>query len=226
MRNIGWKMALRKIFKHNLVPEIEIETTSINGKRYYVLPDGRKFRSVTTVLSDALDKTALLEWRKKVGEEEARKISTQAARRGTAVHSLAERYVLNEEDYIRDAMPSGIDSFKSLQTLIDKHVDNILGIELPLYSSALQTAGRCDLIAEFDGVPSIVDFKTSRRLKKEEWIESYFLQTTVYSMMFEWMYKIKIPQIAIMIAVDHEDPQLFVKDRGEYVDRVIDIFTN
>lgn len=218
-------MDLRKIFKHNLVPEVEIETTSINGIRYYVLPSGEKFRSVTTVISESMDKTALLEWRAKVGEEEARKISTQAARRGTAVHSLAERYVLNEEDYLRGAMPSGVDAFKSLQTLIDKHVDNILGIELPLYSVALKTAGRCDLIAEFDGVPSIVDFKTSRRLKKEEWIESYFLQTTVYSMMFEYMYKIKIPQIAIMIAVDHEEPQLFVKDRGDYVNKVIDIFT-
>lgn len=225
MRNIEWKMDLRKKFKHNLVDEIEIETKNIDGIRYYVLPNGERFRSVTTVISEASDKTALLEWRKKVGEEEAQKISTQAARHGTAVHSLAERYVLNEEDYLRGAMPSGIDAFKSLQTLIDKHVDNILGIELPLYSVALKTAGRCDLIAEFNGVPSIIDFKTSRRLKKEEWIESYFLQTTCYSMMFEQMYKIKIPQIAILIAVDHKEPQLFVKDRGDYVNKVIDIFT-
>jgi genome maintenance exonuclease 1 len=218
-------MDTRKTFKYNLVPEVEIETTNIDGIRYYVLPSGEKFRSVTTVISEAMDKTALLEWRAKVGEEEAKKISTQAARRGTAVHSLAERYVLNEEDYLRDAMPSGIDAFKSLQTLIDKHVDNIYGVELPLYSVVLKTAGRCDLIAEFDGVPSIIDFKTSRKLKKEEWIESYFLQTTCYSMMFERMYKINIPQIAIMIAVDHEEPQLFVKDRGEYVNRVLEIFT-
>lgn len=218
-------MDLRKTFKHNLVDEIEIETKNIDGIRYYVLPNGERFRSVTTVISEASDKTALLEWRKKVGEEEAQKISTQAARRGTAVHSLAERYVLNEEDYLRGAMPSGIDAFKSLQTLIDKHVDNILGIELPLYSTVLKSAGRCDLIAEFNGVPSVVDFKTSRKLKKEEWIENYFLQTTVYSMMFEKMYKIKIPQIAILIAVDHEEPQLFVKDRGEYVNRVLEIFT-
>lgn len=216
----------RKIFKHNLVPEVEITTENIDGKRYYVLPSGEKFRSVTTVLDSALDKTALLEWKKKVGHEEAQKISTQAARRGTAVHSIAERYVLNEENYLRNAMPSGIDAFKSLQTLLDKHVDNILGIELPLYSVVLKTAGRCDMIAEFDGIPSVIDFKTSRRLKKEEWIDSYFLQTTVYSMMFEWLYKIHIPQIAIMIAVDHENPQLFVKDRNQYVDRVLEIFTN
>lgn len=216
---------MRKVFKHNLVPEIDIETTTIDGKRYYVLPNGEKFRSVTTVLDGAMDKTALHEWRKRVGHEEAQKITTQAARRGTAVHSIAERYVLNEENYLRGAMPSGIDAFKGVQTLLDKHVDNILGIELPLYSVALKTAGRCDLIAEFDGVPSVIDFKTSRKLKKEEWIESYFLQTTVYSMMFEWIYKIKIPQIAILIAVDHEPPQLFVKDRGQYVDRVLEIFT-
>jgi genome maintenance exonuclease 1 len=75
---------MRKLFKHNLVKELDMTTENIDGKRHYVLPDGRKFRSVTTVLSDKLDKTALLEWRKKVGEEEAQKISTQAARRGTA----------------------------------------------------------------------------------------------------------------------------------------------
>lgn len=218
-------MAHRKTFKHNLVPEVDITTETIDGKRYYVLPSGEKFRSVTTVLDGALDKTALMEWKKRVGHEEAQKITTQAARRGTAVHSIAERYVLNEENYLRGAMPSGIDAFKGIQALLDKHVDNILGIELPLYSVALRTAGRCDLIAEFNGIPSVIDFKTSRREKKEEWIESYFLQTTCYSMMFEWIYKIKIPQIAILIAVDHEEPQLFVKDRGEYVNRVLEIFT-
>jgi ATP-dependent exoDNAse (exonuclease V) beta subunit len=215
---------MRKLFKHNFVPEVELTTENIDGKRYYVLPTGEKFRSVTTVLGDKLDKTALLEWKKKVGEEQAQKISTQAARRGTAVHTLCEKYVLNEQEYLKDALPSNIDSFNGIRSLLDKHVDNILGVELPLHSVALKTAGRCDLIAEFDGVPSIIDFKTSRKPKREDWIESYFLQTTVYSMMFEWMYKIKIPQIAILIAVDHDDPQLFVKDRSYYVNRVLEIF--
>jgi len=217
---------MRKVFKHNLVTEVELTTENIDGKRYYVLPNGQKFRSVTTVLGDKLDKTALLEWRKKVGEEEANKISVKAARRGTAVHSICEKYVLNDDDFLKDAMPSGIDSFNGIRSLLDKHVDNILGVELPLYSVALKTAGRCDLIAEFDGVASVIDFKTSLKPKKEEWIESYFLQTTVYSMMFEWIYKIKIPRIAILIAVDHEEPQLFVKNRSQYVNRVLEIFTD
>lgn len=217
-------MAHRKIFKHNFVNEIDMSTEMVDGKRYYVLPDGKKFRSVTTVLSEKTDKTALLEWRKRVGEVEAQKITTQAARRGTAVHSIAERYVLNEDNFYKDAMPSGIDAFVGLKSLLDKHVDNLLGVELPLYSVALNTAGRCDLIGEFDGVPSVIDFKTSRKPKKEEWIENYFLQTTCYSLMFEWIYKIKIPQIAILITVDDELPQLFVKDRNQYVDRVLEIF--
>lgn len=219
-------MSRNKIFKHNFVPEVEMTTEMINGKRHYVLPDGSKFRSVTTVLSDKLDKTALLEWRKKVGEEEANKISTQAARRGTSVHSIAERYVLNEENYFRDEVPSSIDSFISLKSILDTNVDNILGVELPLYSRALRTAGRCDLIAEYLGQPAVIDFKTSRKLKKEEWIESYFLQTTCYSMMFEQIYGIKIPKIVIMIAVDNEGPQVFIKDRNKYVDRVIEVFTS
>lgn len=218
-------MAHRKIFKHSFVPEITLTEEYIGGKRYYVLPDGDKFRSVTTVISDKSDKTHLIEWKKRVGEEEAKKITTQAARRGTAVHSIAERYVLNEEDYIRDAMPSGLDSFNSLKELLDKHVDNILGIELPLCSRVLNTAGRTDLIAEFDGVPSVVDYKTSRKTKREDWIENYFIQSTCYGLMFEWIYKIKIPQIAIMIAVDNEPPQLFVKNKCDYIDRVFEVFT-
>jgi genome maintenance exonuclease 1 len=216
---------MRKIFNHNLVDEIPLGEEYIDGKRHYVLPDGKKFRSVTTVLSQNKDMTHLLEWKKRVGEEEAKKIITQASRRGTAVHSIAEKYVLNKEDYAKGAMPSGLDSFNSLKQYLDKHVDNIYGIELPLHSVGLRTAGRCDMIAEFDGVSSIIDFKTSRKLKREDWITDYFLQTTCYSMMFEWMYKIEIPQIVVMIAVDDELPQLFVKNRKNYVQKVIDIFT-
>jgi genome maintenance exonuclease 1 len=218
-------MDTRKIFRHSFVPEVELETQEIDGKRHYVLPDGRAFRSVTTVLGEKLDKTALMEWKKRVGEEQAQKISTQAARRGTAVHSLAERYVLNEDNYLRDAMPSSVDSFRAIRSCLDAHVDNLLGVEIPLYSTALCTAGTCDLIGDYDGVPSIIDFKTSRKLKKESWIESYFLQTTCYAMMFSYMYGLKIPQVVVMIAVDDEpEAQVFVKPVKDYVERVVEIF--
>ena len=215
-----------KKFKHNFVPFVELSTENINGQRHYVLPDGStKLKSVTTILSEKLDKTALLEWRKRVGEEEANRISNQAARRGTSIHKIAERYVLNEENIYKDQMPINIETFKPIKETLDKYVDNILGIELPLYSKSLGCAGRTDLVAEYDGVLSIIDFKTSRKPKKEEWIESYFLQSTVYSMMFEWTYKIAVPRIAIIITVDDEKtPQTFVMERSKYVERVLEIF--
>ena len=215
-----------KKFKHNFVPFVELTTETIDGQRHYVLPDGTtKLKSVTTIISEKSDKTALYEWRKKVGEEEANRISTQAARRGTSIHKIAERYVLNEENIYRDEMPINVETFKPLKEVLDRHVDNILGIELPLYSKALRCAGRTDLVAEYDGVLSIIDFKTSRKPKKEEWIENYFLQSTVYSMMFEWTYKFAVPQIAIIITVDNEKtPQTFVMERSKYVERVLEVF--
>ena len=215
-----------KKFKHNFVPFVELETETINGKRHYVLPDGvTKLKSVTTILSEKSDKTALFEWRKRVGDEEANRISNQAARRGTSIHKIAERYVLNEENIYKDQMPVNVDTFMSIKGVLDEHVDNILGIELPLYSKALGCAGRTDLVAEYDGKLSIIDFKTSRKLKKEEWIENYFLQSTVYAMMFEWTYKFSVPQIVIIISVDDEKtPQTFVMERSKYVDRVLEVF--
>jgi len=211
-----------------MVPYTELLTETIDGKRHYVLPDGlTKLKSVTTVLDEKLDKTALMEWKKKVGEAEANKVSVQAARRGTAVHKLAERYVLNEKDIYRDQMPVNVESFQPIKLALDEHVDNIIGVELPLYSKALGCAGRTDLIAEYNGIPSIIDFKTSRKPKKLEWIENYILQTTIYSMMFERMYKMSIPQLAIIISVDNEKtPQTFVLERNLYVQRVLELLTS
>ena len=217
-----------KQFKHILVPSVDLKTENIDGSRHYVLPDGlTKLKSVTTILSEKMDKTALLEWRARVGEAEANRISTQAARRGTAIHSIAESYVMNEDmdPVYRKAMPTNIETFKGIAEVLDQKVDNVLGVELALYSKALGCAGRTDLVAEYDGKVSIIDFKTSRKLKRADWIESYFLQSTVYSMMFEWIYKIAVPQIVIIIAVDNEKtPQTFVMERSKYVDRVLEIF--
>jgi len=216
-----------KTFTHAMVPFTELLTETIDGNRHYLLPDGvTKLKSVTSVLDEKLDKTALYEWRRRVGDAEANKVSVQAARRGTSVHKIAERYVLNEKDIYKDQMPVNVEAFQPIKLALDQHVDHILGVELPLYSKTLGCAGRTDLIAEYDGVPSIIDFKTSRKPKKLEWIESYIMQTTIYAMMFEKMYNLRVPQLAIIVSVDNEKtPQTFVLERDLYVDRVLKLFT-
>ena len=206
------------------VPEIDLKDQFVDGKRYYFLPDGRKFKSVTTIIGEKTDKKGLMEWRKRVGEQEANRITAIATRRGTAVHNLCESYLLNKEGFTDNKSPIDVDTFKSLQKLLNKYVDDIFGIELPLYSTLLRAAGRSDVIAKFDGELSIIDFKTSTRPKPEEWVENYFIQATVYSLMFEEIYHIKVPQLAIMMAVDNDQPQLFVKKTKNYYSKVKEYF--
>lgn len=215
----------RRFFDHSLFEFEQLKSVEQNGKRYYELPNGTYARSVTTRIGEASDKTALMEWRAKVGEAEAQRISTQAAVRGTAIHSICEAYLMNEPTYPKGAMPTNIDLFRTLRPYMDDHIGRVFGIEAPLYSYALGAAGRTDCIAEWDGVPSIIDFKTARKLKKEEWIENYFLQATTYALMAEERTGLIIPQFVIMIAVDHEDPQIFVKEKQPYINRVKEIFS-
>lgn len=212
-------------FNINLVPSIDLITQEIDGKRHYVLPSGEAFKSVTTVLGEKLDKSSLEVWKKRVGEEEAARITAVAGARGTIIHRMAENYILNK-DYKEGENAFDVYAFSPMKKILDKHINNIIGIELPLFSRALKTAGRTDLIAEFDGVLSIVDYKTSLRIKDEKWIEGYFIQSTCYSLMAEWLYKVPINQIAIIIAVDHESPQVFVKNRKDYIPRVLEIFAS
>lgn len=215
---------MRKMFEHDFIEFDDLETVHIHDKRFYKLPSGKLVESVTTRIGNASDKTALMEWRKKVGEAEAQKISTQAASRGTAIHSICETYLLNHMSYPENSMPVNIETFKTIRPILDRRIGKIFAIEAPLWSETLNTAGRTDCIAQFDGVNSIIDFKTSRKPKKEEWIESYFLQSTCYSLMAEERTPLKVPQIAIIIAVDHDEPQVFVKNRSEFEQRVREIF--
>ena len=136
--------------------------------------------------------------------------------------------MLNEETYYApNEMPINVESFKPIKSVLDKHVDNVLGVELPLCSKSLGCAGRTDLVAEYNGVASIIDFKTSKRLKRSDWIENYFLQSTIYSMMFERIYAIAVPQIVIVITVDDEImPQTFAMERSQFVNRAIEVLTS
>lgn len=197
----------------------ELESEMVDGKRYYATPTGEKYPSVTTILS-SFQKEGILAWRKRVGEEEANKITGIATRRGTKVHTMCERYILNEDNIGKGMMPSDIDMFKQIQPILDSHIDHIIASEIPLYSHTLKAAGRVDLICQYKGCQTVLDFKTSRKPKKEEWIENYYLQATCYAMMLEEVYQITCPNIAIVIAVENDKPQVFERSSFDLRDEV------
>lgn len=205
------------MFNHVGCPEIkELESKTIDGKRFYVTPDGSKYPSVTTVTSlHSID--AIKAWRKRVGEDEANRISNKAGVRGTAVHKLCEDYIDNVATYTKGHMPVNVESFNSIKPILDKHIDNVVMQEVPLYSHYLKVGGRVDCIAEWDGKLSVIDFKTSRKAKKKEWIDGYFMQASAYCVMYEELTKQSINQIVIIVAVDDDIPQVFIERRDNYI---------
>ena len=207
--------------EHDVVlPKLTRKTTEA-GRRYFT-PDGAAYPSITTVLG-ILSKQGIIDWRKRVGEAEANRISTQAATRGTAVHKLAEDYIDNVEGWSKGAMPANIASFNDLKTILDKRLDNVWFQEEFLYSDRLKCAGQVDCIAEFDGQLSIVDFKTSRKPKKEEWITSYFIQASFYAAAFYELTGIPIKQGVILITVDGSEPQVFKVNTYDYLEHFLKV---
>jgi len=206
---------MRKIYQHLglVLPELEASTGD-DGKRIYTTPNGKKYLSVTSVLG-ALSKDSIAAWRKRVGEEEANRVSRRATGLGTTIHKITEDYINNVEDYYGDVGFYEKMIFSSFQESLNR-IDNVMCQEAALYSDLLQVAGRVDCIAEFDGELSIIDFKTANKLKDEEDILSYFMQLTMYSLMFEEMTKIVIPNIVILMITTSGDRLVFKKKRKDY----------
>ena len=198
-----------------------LPTENIDGKRYYVTPTGEKYPSVTSV-TGLLSRDGIKKWRKRVGEKTANKISTQAARHGTSAHQLFEDYIRgdNFEEKFKGAMPTTQQAFISLEKELNQ-IGVVHGLESPLYSHNLQLAGRVDCIAEWNGKLSVIDFKTSAKPKKEEWIQNYFIQETAYAKMFEELTGETIHAIITMIAVSNGSSQLFIEQPSDkYVDQL------
>ena len=203
-----------KIFNHEKIDigYDDLDTTTTDSGRNYLTPDGHQYPSVTTVLS-ILNEDVIKAWRQRVGEEEANRISGKAANRGTRVHSIVEKYLNNEDT--TEFLPHIRQSLENLKPVLDD-VGTIFGLEVPLYSHHLGLAGRCDCIAQYNGVPSIIDFKTSRYIKKKEKISNYFAQGAAYSIMFEERTGIVAPNIVIIMDVDHEKPLVFIEHRDNW----------
>tara|TARA_B100001094_G_C18039893_1_gene724453 strand:+ start:268 stop:948 length:681 start_codon:yes stop_codon:yes gene_type:complete len=187
--------------------------------RTYSTPDGTKYPSITTVLS-ILGEDSIRAWRKRVGEEEANKISTKASGRGTAVHEIIESYLNNETT--EKFMPHIKQSLNNVRSILDERLGKIFGLEVPLYSAHLGLAGRVDCVAEFDGVPSIIDFKTSKRVKKKDWISSYFAQMAGYAVMWEERTGRPITNTVVIMDVDDNEAQVFKEHRDNHINLLID----
>lgn len=206
------------MFKHidqSNLPKLK-RVTNEDGSRLYETPTGEKYPSVTTV-TGLLKRDIILAWRKRVGDQEANKISSTAARRGTRIHTLCEKYLSNEE-----INPTIFDSqnWNEIKEYLD-NIDNIHALETPLFSHHLQVAGTVDCIAEYNGKLAVIDFKTSKRNKTKEDIHDYFMQCSAYSVAYEEMTGIPVPNILILISTDEYGVLPFAEKRDAWISEFI-----
>jgi hypothetical protein len=189
-----------------------LKTKTVDKKRFYVTPEGNEYPSITTVLSPR-NKEGLMKWRKRVGEKVANHICNKAATRGTKVHKMCEDYLngLDMEHHKKDFLPYCL--FNELKDKTFDNINEVIAQEITLYSDKYKVAGRTDLIAEYKGELSIVDFKTSTNERKDSYNENYYIQTAAYAEMTGK----PINQIVILVVTENGTVQEFIKDKQEYI---------
>jgi len=203
------------MFTHVDIPDLPkiIQKTKPNGKRTYVIPDGTEYPSVTTVLGDK-EKPWLEDWKQMLGDKKAKKETKRCADRGTAIHALAEKYLNNEDINFREYEPKYINDFNKLKIRLNQ-IDNIRAQEVGLYSDHMKIAGTVDCVAEYNGVLSIIDFKTSTNNKTRDMIDDYFKQCTAYAIAWHERTGEAIEDITIMITVERALMPLVFTDKIE-----------
>ena len=202
------------------LPPLKAKTSDV-GRFYTNLETNESYPSITTVLG-AQSKQGIIEWKKRVGEDVANHISNQAATRGTAVHNMVEDHLNNQnvddiEKYKKQFLPRMM--FNVLKPELSK-INNIRLQEAAMYSSDYTVAGRVDCIGEYDGVLSVIDFKTSTKEKSEDWIENYFIQGSAYSQMYKEHFGEEVPQIVILITTEQGTTQVFKKKPEDYLGKL------
>ena len=206
------------MFNHVPVEIGKLVQVNAKGGRYYETPSGAKYPSVTSV-TRLHNLESIQAWKDRVGEEEAGKISRRALARGNKIHSLAEKYLLNEGDMSDDFSKA---DFGQMLPYLDK-INNIHCLETQLYSDHLQTAGTVDCIGEYDGKLTVIDFKTSAKLKKREWVKDYFMQCSAYAVMYEERTGTPIERLLLIINVEDEGVQLIDGKRDDYIQDFLDL---
>ena len=206
------------------LPQLERET--IDGVRFYKVPDKDEFLklvSITSVTSH-WSREKFAKWRKKVGEEKANEITRKATARGTDMHSMTEHYLLNED--LPKVAPMGDMLFKIAKPTLNK-IDNIHSLEGSLYSKELGVAGTVDCIAEYDGELSVIDFKTSKAPKPREWIDGYFVQAAAYACMYYELTGIAVKKLVIIMACEDGDCVVYEeRDKMKYMRLLVTYIEN
>lgn len=200
-----------KLFNHVGLDPIEMSAEMVEGKRVYLTPTGHHYPSVTTVIgNNAAKKAGIAKWRARVGEKAANAKTTRATGRGTKYHSIAEDYFNNNLDLKKySKFPLPVLMFQHSRPTLDR-INNIYLQEAALYSKHLEIAGRVDCIAEFDGVLSIIDFKTAAEPKREKYLYDYFVQETAYACMLQENYGLRVKQLVTIVACENGETQVKV----------------
>ena len=210
-------------FNHVPVNLPELETISVERKRFYVTPEDNYYPSITTVLS-IRRKEGLMEWRKKVGDKVANYVAAKAATRGIKVHHMCEDYLNNVsldypdkwKNHEKDFLPWCI--FGQLRDKVLTNISDIYAQECGLYSDKYKVAGRVDCIAKYKDVLSIIDFKTSTRERSDAWNENYYIQGSAYAEMFTELTGIDVSQVVILVVTEDGTVQEFIKDKSNFLD--------
>ena len=209
------------MFNHLDVELPKLERETIDGVRYYSIPKESqvlKLVSITSVTSH-LNREIFINWRKKIGEEEAQKITKAATSRGTDMHSLVENYLYNKTLPSVPPLPDFL--FKIAKAELNK-INNIHCLEGALYSLQLGVAGTTDCIAEYDGELAVIDFKTSKKPKPREWIENYFVQAMFYGMAYYEMTGTPIKKLVIIMACENGESVVYEeRDLKKYMKLVV-----
>jgi genome maintenance exonuclease 1 len=210
-------------FNHDLIDLPILHRIDAEDGRRYLTPDGNKYPSVTTVLGSTSDKSGLDDWKARIGEEAAYQEMKRAGRRGTGMHDLCERYIRNQNIDLRREMPVPAQLFSQVRPKLKEHVNNVRGIELPLYSDYLKIAGTADLIAEWDGKLAIIDYKSSNKNKEASWITDYWLQCSIYAICFEERTGIPINKLVVLMGVEQSTkPLVFESTRKQWEGMLLD----
>ena len=205
------------IFEHcNYLGDLELNKKETNGIRLYNLPNGEWVPSITSVTS-FYNRQIFADWRKRVGIEEANRITKKATSRGTDFHAATELYMLNKEIDWDEFKPLTKIMFAHARPYLDK-INNIHAIERTLYSEYLGLAGRVDCIGEYEGELAVIDFKTSEKIKPEKWLENYFVQETAYACMYYEMTGIPVKKLITLMVTPGGEVKVFDKrNKDEYI---------